>query len=233
MSDFDDIDALAAEYALGTLDPAERADAEARRQREPELDAAIAAWERRLAPLAETLAPIEAPAGLLDKIEGRIFQTAGPGAEVIELRRRLNRWRVAALSTGALAACLAIGFGVWSTTRPSAGNYVAILQKDAVSPAFLISVNMDTRVVTVRPVAAPAEPGHSYELWLVNARLGAPRSLGVLDERAVSIHQASSVDRATVEDATYAVSLEPEGGSKTGAPSGPVLFTGKLISSQL
>ena len=43
-------DFLAAEFALGTLDPGERAALAARRQREPELDAAIADWERRLAP---------------------------------------------------------------------------------------------------------------------------------------------------------------------------------------
>ena len=32
-----------------------------------------------------------------------------------------------------------------------------------------------------------------------------------------------------IKDATFAVSLEPEGGSPTGAPTGPVVFAGKLI----
>ena len=34
-----------------------------------------------------------------------------------------------------------------------------------------------------------------------------------------------------IEQATLAVSLEPEGGSPTGAPTGPVLFAGKLIQA--
>jgi anti-sigma-K factor RskA len=35
----------------------------------------------------------------------------------------------------------------------------------------------------------------------------------------------------TLRNAVYAVSLEPAGGSKSGAPSGPVLFTGKAFES--
>ena len=36
--------------------------------------------------------------------------------------------------------------------------------------------------MTVRPVAAKHEPGKSYELWLVQDSLGAPKSLGVIDD---------------------------------------------------
>ncbi len=233
MTEFDDIDAIAAEFALGTLHDAERRDVQARRLVDPALDKAIGAWEARLSPLAEAIAPLDAPEGFFARIEHTLFEIDGGRSNVIDLQRRLRHWRFAAIASGALAACLAIGFAIWPLARPPAGNFVAVLQKDASSPAFLISVNMDTRVLTVRPVAAPAEPGHSYELWLVNARLGAPRSLGVIDERAVSVRPASTYDRATVEDATYAVSLEPAGGSPTGAPTGPVLFTGKLIQTTL
>ena len=50
-------ESLAAEYALGVLDAGERAVVSARRMREPQLDAAILAWEGRLAPLLE-LVPV-------------------------------------------------------------------------------------------------------------------------------------------------------------------------------
>ncbi len=233
MKDADEIDAMAAEYALGTLDSSERATVAARRLREPALDAAIIAWERRLAPLAETIAPLPPPPGLFAGIEKRLDGAAKSVGEIIDLRRRLRNWRIAAIGSGALAACLAIGLVVGTLIRPPIGEFVAVLQKDAASPAFLIKVDMNTRLLTVRPVAAPREPGHSYELWLVNARLGGPKSLGLLDERAVSLHRASTIDKSVIEDATYAVSLEPEGGSTTGAPTGPVLFTGKLIPSPI
>ena len=50
MTQHDDLDMLAAEYALGTLDADTRADVARRRQQEPELEALIQAWEARLEP---------------------------------------------------------------------------------------------------------------------------------------------------------------------------------------
>ena len=91
-----------------------------------------------------------------------------------------------------------------------------------------MTVNLDRQELTVRPVAARAPPGKSYELWIIDAKLGAPRSLGVIGEtpRAASL---SAYDPAVVEDATYAVTVEPPGGSPDGKPSGPPVFVGKLI----
>ena len=67
------------------------------------------------------------------------------------------------------------------TGRPaSPRQYVAILQKDAASPAFEATVDLDRQEFSVRPIAATAPPGKSYELWLIDQRLGPPRSLGVI-----------------------------------------------------
>jgi anti-sigma-K factor RskA len=54
---------------------------------------------------------------------------------------------------------------------------------------------------------------------------GAPRSLGL-----VSGEQATTVQRGLLlrDTAAFAVSLEPSGGSPTGAPTGPILSIGKL-----
>ena len=182
-----DDDFAAAEYALGTLDPSERATLAARRLREPELDQAIRAWEARLAPLAEAAPAIEPPGDYLAAIEARI-RAAPPRRQaadrsVVALRRSVTRWRAAAIAASLVAAVLAIGFAVRETTREAVPHeYVAILQKDAASPAFEVTVNLDTRELTVRPVAAQAPPGKAYELWIIDAKLGAPRSLGVIGE---------------------------------------------------
>ena len=71
MSDPEDIDATAAEYALGTLDLAERIAVAARRQREPALAAAIDAWELRFGPLGETVPSVAPPADLWPSLEAR------------------------------------------------------------------------------------------------------------------------------------------------------------------
>jgi len=229
-----DDDFAAAEYALGTLDPGERAVMAARRLREPDLDEAIRAWEARLAPLAEAAGPIEPPRDLLPAIEARI-RGAPPeepaSATLAGLRRSVTRWRAAAIAASIVAGVLAVGFIARETAREAAPHeYVAVLQKDAASPAFAITVDLDKREFTVRPIAAAAPPGKAYELWLIDPKIGAPRSLGVIAaDSATRGANLAQYDRAVVEDATYAVTVEPPGGSPDGKPSGPPVFVGKLI----
>jgi anti-sigma-K factor RskA len=227
-----DDDFAAAEYALGTLDPSERATLAARRLREPELDEAIRAWETRLAPLAEGAPEIEPPRDFLPEIEARIRGAAADAPAnpaVLALRRSLARWRAAAIAASVIAGVLAIGFVAREMARQSVPReYVAILQRDAASPAIEVTVNLDTQELSVRPVAAQAPPGKSYELWIIDPKLGAPRSLGVIGEasRAASL---SGYDPTVLQSATYAVTVEPPGGSPDGKPSGAPVFVGKLI----
>ncbi len=155
-------------------------------------------------------------------------RTAPENATVVALERGIRRWRAAALAASVIAALLAVGFIARETGRRSAPHeYVAILQKDAASPAFEVTVNLDRQELTVRPVAAQAPPGKSYELWLIDAKLGA-RSLGVIGDkpRGASL---SAYDPSVISGATYAVTVEPPGGSPTGQPSGAPVFVGKLI----
>jgi anti-sigma-K factor RskA len=235
MSDTDDIEALAGEYVLGTLDAEERAEVAARRNREPGLDAAIRAWERRLSPLADLATPVAPPGDLYEQIIARISatpQSAGESAaKVIDLTRRLNRWRFGALAASAIAASLMLFVGVRDfSTKPASKNLVAVLQKDAASPAFLVKVDIDNRVMTVQPVAAAHESGKSYELWIINDQLGKPKSLGVIDTpRTVAKPTLAAYTPEVIEGSTYAVTLEPEGGSPTGDPTGPVVFSGKML----
>ena len=154
--------------------------------REPELDEVIRAWEERLAPLAEVTPEIEPPRDLLPAIEARI-RGASPevlrSGAVVTLERSITRWRRLAIAASIIAGVLAVGFVAREATRRSAPReYVAILQKDAASPAIEVTVNLDKQELTVRPVAAQAPPGKSYELWIIDAKLGAPRSLGLIGD---------------------------------------------------
>ncbi len=107
-----------------------------------------------------------------------------------------------------------------------------MLQKDAQSPAFLVSVDLERRQMTIRAVAAKPEPGKSYELWLVHDQLKTPRSLGLIGAQPITVGPTlASYAPNVIEDGTLAVSLEPPGGSPTGAPTGPVLWSGKLLQA--
>lgn len=177
--------------------------------------------------------------------------------DVIYLARRVRRWRVIAVGTGAIAAALA-ALIVVSQVAPEAfpaggfirvpqfvahapppapaqtngSRLVAVLQQDSTAPAFLLTIDPTDLKLTVRRVSAAAEAGHSYELWLISPRFPKPRSLGVVGaneftERALG----KDYDLDTLRNGTYKISFEPAGGSKTGAPSGPILFGGNLVEA--
>ena len=115
---------------------------------------------------------------------------------------------------------------------PPGARFVAVLQREAGAPAFLLTVDIGTKMLTVRRVAATPEPGKSHQLWLVSDKFPAPVSLGVMGPGPFAGPAAlTSYGQDTINSATYAVSLEPEGGSPTGSPTGPLLFTGKLIEA--
>ncbi len=117
-----------------------------------------------------------------------------------------------------------------ASTLPA--QFVAVLQQNPAAPAFILTVDTATKNFTVRKVGAAPEPGKSYELWLVSDKLPRPRSLGVIGGSDFTIRPAlSAYDTDTINKATYAVTIEPEGGSPTGVATGPIVYTGKLIES--
>jgi anti-sigma-K factor RskA len=115
---------------------------------------------------------------------------------------------------------------------PPSAQYVAVLQKEGGSPAFILTVDGATKNFTIRKVGAAAEPGKSFELWLISDKLPRPRSLGVIgggDFTARAVLAAYDTD--VINAATYAVTLEQPGGSPDGNPHSAPVFTGKLIQT--
>jgi hypothetical protein len=99
---------------LGSLDPAERADVDARRKSDAALAGAIVAWERRLGPLSDDVPVVEPSTHLLTGILSRISSQRGlpvRSAEVIPMRAKPRRWQPNAIGAGALAACLTLAIG--------------------------------------------------------------------------------------------------------------------------
>jgi len=236
MTGLDDIDGLAAEYVLGTLNREERLAVESRIASDPTLKAAISAWERRLTPLADTLKPVVPPANLYNKIRAQI----GLSAHVVSLKareqqlvRRGNRWRNAAAGMTAMAASLAGLVGVREFQyQQMPTQFVAVLQAGDDKPAFLMTVDTKTHNCVITAVTAPKQPDKSYQVWMVHDKLPKPKSLGVMSEGDMNVMPMDDgPDTAMFMNATFAVSLEPEGGSPSDGPTGPVLFTGKLIKA--
>jgi anti-sigma-K factor RskA len=216
------LDALAREYVLGTLHG--RARARFARVIGASLPArrAVLGWEKQLAPLARTAAPVEPPPHVWERVETAI------GRRAARPTRAAAIWRGLAAGLAALAVLVA---GVYlGQQRLEPAQYVAVIS-DQATPIWLVQAFTDElRVNTINNRPIPAT--NSYELWMLPGGDAPPVSLGLLPaagNRALPLDaQAHAVLAVTP---TLAVSLEPAGGSPTGAPTGPVLFTAPLVRS--
>jgi len=86
-----EVEQWAGDYVLGTLSGSELAEFEAHLARNPEAQRYVAAWERRLTPLAATLPEIEPRASVWDAIK-EAPDEAGPPATVT-VRGGEGEWR--------------------------------------------------------------------------------------------------------------------------------------------
>jgi anti-sigma-K factor RskA len=198
------------------------------------------------ASLPPPVAPeVDAPAVMVDT------------SSVIRLSATARRWRNVATLTTAIAAALVamIAVGAYQpdllpdrlrpkprtqlvevktapVPAPPSAQYVAVLQKEGGSPAFILTVDGATKNFTVRKVGAAAEPGKSFELWLISDKLPQPRSLGVIGDGDFTARPVlASYDTDTIKAATYAVTVEQAGGSPNGQPTSAPVFAGKLIET--
>lgn len=207
----EEFDALAAEYVLGVLDLADRMAAEERLRRDPAFAAAVAGWERRLAGLNADFAPVEPSADLLPKIEARLFPVAAP-----KPRRNWLSWGLGVMAAAALVLAVLI-----SAPPPQQGVVVAELGSPASGLAY--EARHDGRNLVVTRVAGTGPgTGQDHELWII-APDAAPVSLGLLGDQTLSVEYP-----APPPGWVLAVSVEPAGGSPTGAPTGPVILTAEI-----
>ena len=225
-------DRLASEYVAGTLRGPARRRFESLLPAHAGLRRAVVAWQDRLVPLSTSVVPQTPPARVWQRIESRLSGAAATTTSAATgFLQKLAFWR----SLTALAAVAAIGFGVLlATPAPTPAPVVIVLNATgtpaggAVVPAsFVAGISADGRAVVTRPLTnVSLVPDRSLELWALPPS-GAPRSLGVISsENATVVRRPQEFSGA----AALAVSLEPRGGSPTGAPTGPVLFVGKLQS---
>jgi anti-sigma-K factor RskA len=217
-------DRLAAEYVLGTLRGPARRRFENLLPAHPVLRDAVAQWQQRLSPLSVTVQEVTPSAQVWRSIEQRLF---GQSAPAPTLWQRLSLWRgLAGVATAATVAMFMVSSRVPAPQAP----IVVVLGANpeaaqALNASFVASVTADGRALVLRPINDLAlTPGRALELWAVPAQ-GAPRSLGLVQASGATTVLRTQLLRDT---AAFAVSVEPSGGSTTGAPTGPIVSVGKL-----
>lgn len=213
------VDRLAAEYVLGTL----RGRARRRFERwllSPQVGALVKAWEQRLEGLEPRLDPVTPPATVWRGVEKKL--------ELRKLHRQpAMRWLAVAASLVFFAV-----IGVFLTRPPAQPQLTqqSSLQADPQTIYWRVEILGDNQELNLHVnVVHDLPPGKSHELWALPEGGGAPVSLGLMPHTGEGHRVLNASQRAALAiSKQIAVSLEPEGGSPTGAPTGPVLLVAPL-----
>jgi anti-sigma-K factor RskA len=254
MSDDQNLDLLAAEYVLGSLEDEERREAERLLASDAAFADSVAAWQQRLTPLVAHVAPAPPPPDLWQRIEANI----APTARVVPFRLRVRVWQAATGGALTLAAGLAAVMLLPHRERPDQPDRKDVAEQSQIlsaspirradssevrapvrsrmamlspmaggPPALMAKTDKDGGLV-VWPTGSLAVPDDKdLELWALPQGETRPRSLGLLPP------SGTTVTTALAPNTQLLVSLEPKGGSPTGQPTGPMLYGGWLTTIEL
>ena len=100
-------------------------------------------------------------------------------------------------------------------------SYIAVLSDPKTSHPVLVATAARTERVLHVTTLDPAihVSGRSLELWAL-PRGGQPKSLGLVAGEKTELKLLAAADQSLGEVPALAVSLEPQGGSPTGQPTG-------------
>jgi anti-sigma-K factor RskA len=218
----DDI-ALAGEYALGLLDPAASAQADARIATDSDFAKEVEAWRTRFAPMLDG-ADVPAP----DNGWGRI--SAALPRETNQDRGDAGPWKWATgFSAIAAAFFAALYFMQPSPVTPPAPSapLVAALGSETGRAAITARYDAGSGELLLTPVVL--DTGRLYpELWVIPAD-GQARSLGlVAEDKPTQVTVAPEMRALMAQGATLAITPEPAGGAPGGKATGPVIASGKI-----
>ncbi|WP_306754270.1 anti-sigma factor [Paracoccus actinidiae] len=220
-------DILAAEFALGVLPDEDQAALARRADIDPAFARLVADWQDRLLPLADEFAPAVLPPAVKGALDLRLF-----GA----VPERPGAWRSLALWRGLTAAAtaaflLALSLPLLSPPPPTPEmRLVALLAHEGSNVHYMAVYDTDDGAVGLSHLSGNPAPGQDFELWVIRDPQRPPVSLGVIPAGEAAAHLAvDDRTRALVEaGAQLAITLEPQGGSATGLPSGAVVAAGDL-----
>ncbi len=238
-------DAIAGEYVLGTLEPAERAAIEAALATDARLRQAVYRWQDRLLPLALDVAPEQPSTDGWAAIEARLAAAAPqrmlnaasplardhtqPAANQ-PLLRRLRVWQSLAGIALAASIVMALLLARGALPVPAGERYLAWLQapEARAQAGWLVEVTSGQRV-RLLPVAGNSDtvpPGKALQFWTKLEGAAAPTSLGLVRPNQATELSAQRLP-GVGEQQLFELTLEPDSGSPTGKPTGPVLYVGR------
>jgi anti-sigma-K factor RskA len=201
---------LSAAYALDALEPDEREVFEEHLAGCESCQVEVAELTLAAVELARAVEPAEPPPALRERIL-EAARAERPNVLPLRPRRVSPVWAVAAV-----AACVAIGLGIWnislhsrlSDSRSAALGRSQMVPVSGVSGSLVVTPSGSAALVALHLSAAPA--GKTYEAWVIHGK-NAPVPAGLFNggPGATFVPIDGKVKRGSV----VAVTVEPAGGS--------------------
>jgi anti-sigma-K factor RskA len=242
------IDQIAAAYVLGSLTTLTKKRFERLMMQSQSTREAVWYWESQLHTLNAFIAEEEKPS---DQIWTAILKQIKPAIELQKSKEPqktskqqpstflfwenfafLRGWGVFATACSVVFAFLF--FSVDSSVSPihSPFNQIAVIESEKNQPLWVASVDIQKGLIFIKAMNETAEQlEKSFELWVLPKDGLPPKSLGLLPYGGQRFEHVLSIDalKGLNGAQTLAVSLEPKGGSTTGLPTGPVVYTAPVI----
>lgn len=236
------LDALARDYATGTLSGGARRRFERLLRERPVAAVAAASWQERMAVLAAGSPPVAPRPEVWAGLQRRLFAPRHEAASG-EAAKREPWWRLlfGGRSLGGALAGLVLAVVVlqqqptWlghETYRDALpASYVGLLTDSGGKPTVLASSRRHGRALTVKmlqPVAAPA--GRVAQLWALPKGGGAPVPIGVVPEKgSATLPLTDTSEKLFFTVDRLAVSFEPSAMPAGAAPSQPFVLSGHCV----
>ncbi len=227
----EDRDALAMEYAVGLLE-AHSARIEELMEDDPVLASRVNHWRGHFSELDMTALPISTPAGLWRRVQETIVQF--PPEPAPKRRRAANPsgiwqnlplWRWSAICAAAASLLLLLGLTMQILQTPSPAVMVAVLQQDDGKPGAIVEAFADgsVRLIPLQQIDVPR--GRALQVWTKRNDAEGPISVGLIDQARTLKLDLGRLP-APGSGQLFEITLEPENGSPTGRPTGPILMKG-------
>jgi len=228
-------DRLAAEYVLGTMPGRARRRFETQLKLSPLLRGLVAEWEARLTPMADSLEPLKPPRRVWRHIEQRIH--GGTAVRQSNWWNNLAFWRAA---TGVAAAAVLV-LAIVTTTEVEAPTgpktLMVVVMDDMHTRAPAITASWEpggyAKRIHLRVIGhAEMAPDTAWELWMLPGKDRAPVSLGLITTHELQTLEVPAQIAPELDGAWgLGMTVEPAGGSPSGAPTNPMLYMGPCVKT--
>lgn len=231
-----DLQSLAGEYVLGTLNPQQRAQVQARLEHDLALRTAVDDWEARLLALTD-LAESQVPSAHLwhriDHSLDRLSAPSQPAARSLRPRAAhwwdsLNLWRGIAGVGVAASVTLAAVLLTQVVPRPVPSYLVVLVAPQDKAPGWVVQAS-NSRDIQLIPLSETLVPeDKALQFWTKADDWQGPVSLGLVKPGEVLSVPLDKLPPLQPNQ-LFELTLEKSTGSPINKPTGPIQFIGRAV----